>query len=274
MKTIVRVLPLASLLLFPLVANAQKAGLITCARTEAYAYLYSSVTTMEISTTLKCGQAVRILDRSDNFVHVRTENGDDGFVPLSSVTFVKNGAVLKAAPAPAQREITHYDKPAPPTPPVASRGELVLANQTAVHLKLGHALSSETAKVGEEVNFEVAEDVVVNGRTVIAKGAPAVGAVTEAAPKGRMGKGGKLSVSVTSVQLANSEKAPLRSFGIDTSGGQKSGMSLPLMHGKEITLAPGTEMTAYVDGDLHLKISGFAATPAPAATAQSGPSKP
>src|SRR6266852_4855884 len=105
MKTIVRVLPLASLLLFPLVANAQKAGLITCARTEAYAYLYSSVTTMEISTTLKCGQAVRILDRSDNFVHVRTENGDDGFVPLSSVTFVKNGAVLKAAPAPAQREI-------------------------------------------------------------------------------------------------------------------------------------------------------------------------
>jgi hypothetical protein len=73
----------------------------------------------------------------------------------------------------------------------------------AVHLKLGRELSSATAHVGEEVNFEVAEPVIVNGRTVIDKGAPAAGTVTEAEPKGRMGKVGKLNVSVSSVQLAN-----------------------------------------------------------------------
>jgi hypothetical protein len=146
----------------------------------------------------------------------------------------------------------------------------------AVHLKLGRELSSETAKVGEEVNFEVAEPVIVNGRIVIDKGAPAAGTVTEAEPKGRMGKAGKLNVSVSSVQLADGEKLALRSFGINTSGDQKSGISLPKLHGKEMTLAQGMEMTAYVDGDQHLKGSNFAATGSsgPQTVSQTDASKP
>jgi hypothetical protein len=119
----------------------------------------------------------------------------------------------------------------------------------------------------------VAEDLVVNGRTVVNKGAPAVGAVTEAEPRGRMGKAGKLNVSVSSVQLADGEKLPLRSFGINTTSEQKSGVSLPKFHGKELTFAQGAEMTAYVDGDQHLSAAKFAAI-APAATAQSANTKP
>jgi hypothetical protein len=263
-------------LLLPLPCRAQKLGQIECGRQEGYAYLYSSLTTMEISTTLKCGQRVTVLDRSDNFIHVRTDTGDEGFVPLSNVGFLKPGATLKAPPAPVKREVTHYDNPArlaAASHPAASAQEILLPNQTAVHLKLGRELSSATAKVGEEVNFEVADDVILNGHLVIAKGAPAAGAVTEAAPKGRMGKTGKLNLTVTSVQLADNEKAPLRSFGIDTSSGQKSGMSLPLAHGKDITLAQGAEVMAYVDGDQHLAASKFA--PASASTpAQSANSNP
>src|SRR6266481_4985202 len=74
-------------LLLPLSCKAQKLGQIECGRQEGYAYLYSSMATMEISTTLKCGQRVTVLDRSDNFVHVRTDTGDEGFVPLSNVGF-------------------------------------------------------------------------------------------------------------------------------------------------------------------------------------------
>jgi hypothetical protein len=242
-------------------------GQIACGHQEGYAYLYSSMATLEISTTLKCGQPVTILDRSDDYVHVHTEAGDDGFVPLSNVVFVKAGFVPKTSASSGKRELTHYDNPnraAAASRLGASEQDLILPNQTAVHLKLGRQLSSETAKVGEEVNFEVAEPVVVHGRTVIDKGAPAAGAVTEAEPKGRMGKAGKLNVSVSSVQLANGEKLALRSFGINTSSEQKSGISLPKLHGKEMTLAQGMEMTAYVDGDQHLKTAGFA--PAPSAT--------
>jgi len=268
---------------FPLVSEAQKTakgqmGQITCGRQEGYAYLYSSMATLEISMTLKCGQVVSVLDRSDNYIHVRTDAGDDGFVPLSNVLFVKPGAVVKGTPTAAKRELTHYDNPnrlATASRPAATAPEIIVPNQMAVHLKLGRELSSATAHVGDEVNFEVAEPVIINGKTVIDRGAPAAGSVTEAEPKGRMGKAGKLNVSVSSVQLANGEKLPLRSFGINTSSETKSGMSLPKFHGKEITFSQGAEMTAYVDGDQHLKAASFAAAPsATQAASQSNSAQP
>jgi hypothetical protein len=270
-------------ILFATVSEAQKTakgqmGQITCGRQEGYAYLYSSMATLEISTTLKCGQAVSVLDRSDNYVHVRTDTGEDGFVPLSNVLFVKPGATLRGSATATKRELTHYDNPdrlAAASRTAAAAPEIILPNQMAVHLKLGRELSSATAHVGEEVNFEVAEPVIVNGRTVIDKGAPAAGTVTEAEPKGRMGKVGKLNVSVSSVQLANGEKMPLRSFGINTSNEAKSGISLPKFHGKDITFAQGSEMTAYVDGDQHLKAASFAAAPsATQAASQSNAPRP
>jgi hypothetical protein len=258
--------------------QAAQMGLIQCSRQEGYAYLYSSMATLEISTTLKCGQTVTILDRSDNYIHVRTDTGEDGFVPLRNVGFLKPGSAAPTAATPGTREVTHYDnrdRMAAGSRPAASAQEIILPNQMAVHLKLGRALSSETAKVGEAVNFEVAEPVIVNGRTVIDMGAPAVGAVTEAEPKGRMGKAGKLNVTVSSVQLADGQKLPLRSFGINTSNDQKSGIALPKFHGKEATLAQGMEMTAYVDGDQHLKAASFApASSATQAVSQSNSAQP
>src|SRR5262249_3753874 len=170
MTKLVRTLPAAAVLMLPMTAHAQKAGQIVCGPRDAYSYLYSSITSMEVSAKVACGQTVRVLDRSDNFVRVQTAEGVVGYVALDSISFLKNGAASKGATPPLR-----YDKPEPPAKPTGGRGELVVANQTAVHLKLGRALSSETAKVGEEVNFEVAEDLVVNGHTVINKGAPAAG---------------------------------------------------------------------------------------------------
>ena len=117
------------------------------------------------------------------------------------------------------------------------------------------------------MNFEVARDVIVGGLVLISKGAPAVGAVTEAEPKKRMGKAGKLNVSLASVLLASNEKIALRSFGADQSLDQKGGMALPLRHGKDVTLAKDTEITAYVDGELHLRAASFAAAPRAAQSA-------
>jgi hypothetical protein len=155
---------------------------------------------------------------------------------------------------------------APPPP-----REITLARQTPVHLKLSQTLSSATAKVGDEVNFEVTQDVVVGGLTVIAKGATATGSVTEAETKKRMGKTGKLNVDVNSVVLANKQKITVRSFGAEPAAEEKSGHKLPFVKGKDVTLAKDTEITAYVDADLRLKAAGFAAA---VTTAQSGDAKP
>jgi len=268
MKRSATLISLAVCFLLPLTCRAQKLGQIECARQEGYAYLYSSLATMDISTTLKCGQRVTVLDRSDTFVRVRTDTGDEGFVPLSNVGFLKPGATFKAPTAPEKRELTHYDNPARMAAAARlapSPQEILVRNQTPVHLKLGRELSSATAHVGEEVNFEVAQDVVVGGLTIISKGAPAVGAVTEAEPKKRMGKAGKLNVSVASVLLANNEKIALRSFGADQPSDQKGGLGISLVRGKDVTMTKDTEITAYVDGDLHLKAASFAA-PAPSNT--------
>jgi len=155
MKRSATLISLAVCFLLPLTCKAQKLGQIECARQEGYAYLYSSLATMNISTTLKCGQRVTVLDRSDSFVRIRTDTGDEGFVPLNNVGFLKSGATLKAAPASTKRELTHYDNPARLATASASAPspqEILLRNQTPVHLKLGRELSSATAHVGEEVN--------------------------------------------------------------------------------------------------------------------------
>jgi hypothetical protein len=276
MKPSIKILPAILLLLMPVVGQAQKLGQVTCVHQDDRTFLYSSLVTLEIRTTLKCGEQVQILDRSDNFIRVRTEKGEEGFVAFNSIAFVKTAATPKTTAtrgkqkhgAPAKGDTSVLAAAQVPPPP----REIILPRQTPVHLKLVQTLSSATAHVGEEVNFEVTQDVIVGGLTVIAKGAPGGGSVTEAEPKKRMGKAGKLNVDVDSVVLANNQKITLRSFGAEPSVEQKSGHALPFAHGKDVTLAKDTEITAYVDADLHLKAASFAA--APLATAQSGDSKP
>jgi hypothetical protein len=278
MKKSVKMLTIVALLLMPVVSNAQKLGQIACSKQDGYVDLYSSIATLEIRATLKCGQQVQVLDRSDNFVHVMTDKGEDGFVAANSLLFVKTASAAKSTAtrgkqkqsASAAQSDASAHAPAPPR-------EIILVRQTPVHLTLGRTLSSATAHVGDEVNFEVSQDVIVGGITVIAKGAPGFGAVTEAEPKKRMGKAGKLNVAVNSVVLANNEKIILRSFGIEQSAEQKSGRTIPLLRGKDVTLAKDAEIIAYVDSDLHLKVAGFAAAHSHSATqalSQSESAKP
>jgi hypothetical protein len=275
-----KVLVVFAFLLMPAVSNAQKLGQIACSKQDGYVDLYSSIATLEIRAALKCGQQVQILDRSDNFVHVMTDKGEDGFVAANSVLYVKTAPAAKSAAtrgkqkqqaSAAQSDASGRSASPQPAPP----REIILARQTPVHLKLGRELSSATAHVGDEVNFEVSQDVIVGGITVIAKGAPGFGAVTEAEPKKRMGKAGKLNVSVDSVVLANNEKIVLRSFGIEQSVEQKSGRNIPLLRGKDVTLTKDAEITAYVDNDTHLKVASFAAArTATQALSQSDAAKP
>jgi hypothetical protein len=277
-KTYAKKLAIMGLVVMPGICQAQKLGRVACSKPDGTAVLYGTVATMEIRATLKCGQQLQILDRSDNFVHVLTENGVDGYVAANALTFLKTAPAAKpvasrakqkhAAPSAATESAVRVEAPAPPR-------EIVLARQTPVHLKLGRALSSATAHTGDEVPFEVTQDVVVGGVTVIAKGATAIGAVIEAEPKKRMGKAGKLNVGVNSVVLVDNERIVLRSFGIEQGADPKSGMSMPLLRGKDVTLATGAEITAYVDADVRLKVASFAgAGAATQALSQSDTAKP
>ena len=78
---------------------------------------------------------------------------------------------------------------APQTPP---RPAVVdLPQGTHLHVRLDEDLGSKISQAGETFHATVARDVMVNGQTVIAKGARADGTVLDAKPLGRF-KGGAL----------------------------------------------------------------------------------
>jgi len=97
-------------------------------------------------------------------------------------------------------------------------------------------------------------------------------------PVGRtrqLARGGKLDVNIDDVRLIDGEKAPLRAVKEAKGGGHTGAMTgamigtaivffpaAPLflfMHGKDITIPKGAEITAYVNGDIPLDPSRFKA---------------
>lgn len=78
-----------------------------------------------------------------------------------------------------------------------------LEDGTPIKLRLSRTISSADAQVDERVDFEVLEEVKVVDTSVIPKGSVAWGTVTEAQPKRRMARGGKLDVNIDSVRLAD-----------------------------------------------------------------------
>ena len=165
--------------------------------------------------------------------------------------------------------------PAAPVSPVAGTPPApnTLLDGTAVKLRLSETISSSNTKTGQQIPFEVVEDVVVQGVTVLAKGAPALASVTDASKKKSMGRGGKLDVNVDSARLADGEKVQLRAVQDNKGGGHVGAMTgamvataivffpaAPLflfIHGKDITIPKGTEVTAFVEGDMKLDMTKF-----------------
>jgi hypothetical protein len=150
----------------------------------------------------------------------------------------------------------------------------VLHDGTPVRMRLGRNLSSHDAQVGETVDFEVLDDVKIDDQVVIRRGAVALGTVTEAQKKRSMGRAGKLNVNIDFVRLVNDDKAALRAVKEAAGGGHTGAMTAGIVataivffpaaplflfvHGKDITIPKGTEITAYINGEITLNRAKFA----------------
>jgi hypothetical protein len=102
-----------------------------------------------------------------------------------------NSALGQNSKIPAAAVAVPVTIPSGPPPPNT------LQDGTAVKLRLAENLTSATAKTGQQVLFEVVEEVDVEGVPVVAKGAQALATVTTAETKKSMGRGGKLDVIST-----------------------------------------------------------------------------
>ena len=175
-----------------------------------------------------------------------------------------SGAQQAAQPA-VQEQATQTD--------FTSKKGFVLEDETPVRLRLNRTISSADAHVGDTVDFETLDDITVNGTLVIPKGGLAFATVTEAQAKRRMARGGKLDMNIDYVKLVSGDKAALRAVK-DVKGGGHTGAMVGgmvataivffpaapfflFMHGKDISIPKGTEITAYVNGDMKLDIAKF-----------------
>lgn len=183
-----------------------------------------------------------------------------GFVHRS---LVKQLAATKApvTPAPAATE------PPPPPPPVAVEREFVISDGTELRVRLLDDLSSSSAQPDQRVRFEVVDDVLVDGVTVIARGAAASGTVTNAQRKKSFGRRGKLDFTIDYVKAVDGQQIRLRvtkarqgdesyvKAGVVT---YLAGPFGALVKGKDVDVTAGTEYTIFIDGErrLHLKLVG------------------
>ncbi|ABF43431.1 PEGA domain protein [Candidatus Koribacter versatilis Ellin345] len=161
-----------------------------------------------------------------------------------------------------------------------------LEDATPIKMRTARTISSAEAKVGDTVDFEVLEEVRVNGLLVVPKGGIAWATVTEAVHKRSMGREGKLNINIDSVRLADGEKVALRAVKEGHGGGHVGAMTgaivatsivffpaAPLflfIHGKDITIPKGTEITGYVNGNTPLVQAKFEEKP-PADTTAGAP---
>jgi hypothetical protein len=156
---------------------------------------------------------------------------------------------------------------------VSPTGQPVLEDGTPVKLRMAQTVSSADAHVDDKVEFEVLEEVRVSDILVIPKGGIAWGTVTEAQPKRRMARGGKLEIVMDSVRLVDGQKAALRAVKNAKGGGHTGAMTAGIvatgllfwpaapfflfMHGKDITIPKGAEVPTFVNGNFHLDAAKF-----------------
>ncbi|HKH98901.1 MAG TPA: PEGA domain-containing protein [Candidatus Sulfotelmatobacter sp.] len=197
---------------------------------------------------------------------------------LSAVSAGQTASQTPGAPS-EQKAVQPPAQQVPETSNFTSAKGFVLEDGTPVKMRINRTISSADAHLGDTVDFEVLQDISVNGTLVIPKGGLAFATVTQAQPKRRMARGGKLDINIDYVKLVSSEKAALRAVK-DLSGGGHTGAMVGgivatslvffpaapfflFMHGKDISIPKGTEITAYINGDMKLEIAKFQPAPAP-----------
>ncbi len=141
---------------------------------------------------------------------------------------------------------------------------LTIPDGTSVKLQLAETLSSARAHVGDDVSLIVVRDVSLEGVTVIPAGTIAHGSITGVRGRRLLGIGGKVSLKVDALQLANGDQVKLMGCK-EVRGGSRTKLMIGAMIvtgliflpaapvflftlGHQSTVVKSTEITAQVDG--------------------------
>ena len=143
---------------------------------------------------------------------------------------------------------------------------------TVVKVHVAQPYSSNRIRTGEPVTLVVAEDVTVDGKTVIAKDTPALGKVELAGIAGMNGHEGNLHLIAVSTKTVSGAAVPLT--GKLTADGHNrkfaAFMASRWIRGEDVTIVPETNFDVKVTTP-EFSAAAAAAIPAPAPDTQSAP---
>lgn len=140
-----------------------------------------------------------------------------------------------------------------PDAPVAN----ILRQGTQVRLTVVTPVNTKEHRVGKRVELQVADDIMVNNKMILAKGTPAFGELTFSKKSGSFGKSGKMAGRVLYIKNGN-ENIPITG-NFDDRGKSGTGATVGVavvagvfsafVKGKNAVLEAGTEITATVERD-------------------------
>jgi hypothetical protein len=161
--------------------------------------------------------------------------------------------------------------------------QLAVPDGTKIRVRLEENISSETADLGQTVDFVVAHEVRMGDTLLVAYGAPATGTVVEVEHKRRMGRAGKLDFSIDRIQMVDGnwmsvrytpQKVHGKGSGVKT-GVITAGIAMVfwpaaplglLVKGHEAVATKGRSYDVFADtGSLPVTLAGNSALSAPAA---------
>lgn len=216
---------------------------------------------------------------SENLIIAKIKASDANFdtttdgIKLLKKSGVSDSLILQMVQknSTARGESVNSNKPDVKSGEVQDGRTILLPDATPIKMRISRTISSADAKTGDTIDFEVLEDIKIGDVLIIPKNSTAIGTVTQAKPKRRMGKGGKLDINIDYLRLTSGEKIALRAVK-ETKGSGSTGVmtgaivassilffpAAPFflfMKGKDITIPKGTDVTAYVNGDVNLDLS-------------------
>src|SRR5258706_776435 len=124
--------------------------------------------------------------------------------------FIIGGGLLVVALTLSAAKLRHgYDAVTPPdptaaegvTPPQPTAMPVILPEHTAIRVTLDQSLATNRSRPGDHFAATVSEPVLVDGRTVIPKGAHAEGLVVDARKSGRLKGRARLELALQSVEV-------------------------------------------------------------------------
>jgi hypothetical protein len=190
---------------------------------------------------------------------------------ISAAGFAQTGS--PAGRANEKRQILSSESQPPSEPEARTNAGFTLQDGAIVKLKLTRDLLSSKLQDKETVDFEVIEDVKVEGIVVIPRGAKAEGTVTDIQAARRMGRAGRIGVRLDWALTGDGKRIPLRAVGVRPNGERAEKIIndtattamvlfpaapfILMKKGKDITIPKGTLATTFVDGDHPLDREAF-----------------